>query len=85
MTPRERAIDATWDTGGPDWTTVDRARLEARVEQAIIAAVEAEREQCAKIARDEARQWGKNRARQGAALAVEEKIRARSNASSHSA
>jgi hypothetical protein len=60
MTARERAIDATWDSGGADWTTVDRERLEKRVEQAIIDAVEEEREACAKVAedfREEAARW----------------------------
>jgi len=40
MTARERAVEATWDTGAGDWTTVDREHLEKRVEQAISAAVE---------------------------------------------
>lgn len=39
MTPRERAKEATWETGCPDWSSDEHEQLETAVEQAIIAAV----------------------------------------------
>jgi hypothetical protein len=43
MTDRDRAKEATWDTGAGDWATVERERLESKVEAAIKAAVEEDR------------------------------------------
>jgi hypothetical protein len=81
VTAKERAAEATWDTGAGDWTTVDREYLEKRVEQAIIAAVEAEREACADLARKAAGNHP-NELKRETARDIEALIRARSTASS---
>lgn len=78
MTPRERAKEATWEAGCPDWGRDDQERLETAVEQAITAAVEAEREECAKIC-DGQEFWHKQM--NEAAWSIARQIRARSTAS----
>jgi hypothetical protein len=49
MTPRERAREATRGAGGPDWGSDDQEKLEAAVEQEIIAAVVEADNACAEI------------------------------------
>lgn len=78
MTPKERAREATWEAGCPDWTSDDQEQLEAAVEQAIIAAVLEEREACAKVCDERAEgdvEWYMRLFAEG----IAEDIRARSN------
>ena len=96
MTPKDRAREATWDIGAPDWTTADGELLESRVEQAITAAVaedrasreccKMEREACAKIADESEENRGLLKQPDGelAAKIIAHNIRARSNASTPS-
>ena len=76
MTPRERAEQIQWVGKTPE-------ELWSEIEQAINAAVEAEREECAKIANDEAESASLAYSNpQVVAFTIKQRIRARSNASS---
>jgi len=83
MTPRERAEEAMRFQIGPNEYGVMKGRFResqiASIEQAINAAVEAEREACAKIVES----WARNHpSAQFTVFKAAQDIRARSNASS---